>query len=241
MKNRLLLLNIVLIAACGLIGAQLYQSWKSARERERQTLNRKLPPAPAPSIPVAPTPTPLAAAGYLDIAQQYILAPDRNPNVVVEVKPTPTPTPIPPFPKFYGVMNLGDGPMAILAEGQSRQKPFMQGDKVGQFKLVAIGTEDLTFEFQDKILKKRFAELQDKNEGAPADSGARTTGPAAVAPAPTPTPMPRSSGPGTDTGGGIKACVPGDSDAPGTVRDGYRKVVSDTPFGKVCRWEQVAK
>ena len=48
-----------------------------------------------------------------------------------------------------------------------------------------------------------------------------------------------SQGPGVDTGGGIRACTAGDSAAPGTVSDGYRKIVSETPFGKVCRWEKL--
>jgi hypothetical protein len=44
---------------------------------------------------------------------------------------------------------------------------------------------------------------------------------------------------GVDTGGGIRACAPGDTAPAGTMSDGYRKIVSETPFGKVCRWEKV--
>jgi hypothetical protein len=33
--------------------------------------------------------------------------------------------------------------------------------------------------------------------------------------------------------------VPGDTTPAGTVRDGYRKLVTQTPFGNACRWELV--
>jgi hypothetical protein len=46
------------------------------------------------------------------------------------------------------------------------------------------------------------------------------------------------SGMGVEIGTDIRACVPGDDSPAGTVRDGYRKVISDTPFSKVCRWEK---
>ena len=37
--------------------------------------------------------------------------------------------------------------------------------------------------------------------------------------------------------GGVKPCVAGDNQPPGTVVAGYKKVVSQTPFGAACRWE----
>jgi hypothetical protein len=242
LKQKLILLNIVLLAVSGLFGAELYQSWKSARERERQMLNKRVAPGPVVAVVVGPTPAALTAAAYIEVAQQVLFFKTRTPDVEIVVTPTPTPTPVPPFPRFYGVMNLGDGPMAILAEGPARQKPFMLGEKVGQFKLASIGNEDLTFEWQDKTFKKKFSELQEKNEVAQAGGASeRTAGPTANAQAPKPTPPPVDGQPGLDTGGGVRACAPNDSAAAGTVKDGYKKVVNDTPFGKACRWEQVGK
>ena len=42
---------------------------------------------------------------------------DRNPTVVLDPPPPPPPPPqMPPLPVAYGVMDLGSGPTAILAE-----------------------------------------------------------------------------------------------------------------------------
>ena len=44
--------------------------------------------------------------------------------------------------------------------------------------------------------------------------------------------------PGADVpSGGVKPCVAGDNQPAGTVVAGYKKVVSQTPFGSTCRWE----
>jgi hypothetical protein len=43
--------------------------------------------------------------------------------------------------------------------------------------------------------------------------------------------------PGVDVGGGNRGCAASDKAPAGTVRNGYRKVEADTPFGKTCRWE----
>ena len=45
--------------------------------------------------------------------------------------------------------------------------------------------------------------------------------------------------PGAETGTGIKGCQPGDNSPAGAVVDGYRKLVTETPFGKSCRWEKI--
>jgi hypothetical protein len=65
----------------------------------------------------------------------------------------------------------------------------------------------------------------------------RTETPAAAAEAP----RPALAGPGEDTGRGFKTCNVADGNAEGTVKDGYRKVGYNTPFGQACRWEPVGK
>ena len=52
MKQKLILLNLVLLVVSGLFGAELYQSWKSARERERATLNKRVAPGPTLAVVV---------------------------------------------------------------------------------------------------------------------------------------------------------------------------------------------
>lgn len=234
MKNKLLLLNLALLVAIAVIGRQLQSDWRAARERERAMKARQVKPAaPPPSSQQAPPP-PVQAAAYIDVAQQNLFARDRNPNVVVEQE---KPKPVPPFPKFYGVMNLGDGALAILSDGRN-QRPFKAGEKVGEFKLAEIQTESLVFEWEQKKFPKKFVELQDRSSepAAASESTPRQAAGPVTPPAPA---TPARPGPGADMGGGLSACNPNDSSPAGTVVDGKRKVVTESPFGKVCRWEPV--
>lgn len=235
MRGKLLLLNLVLLVVLVLIGRELRSHYRAARAREQAMKTKQVKPPPPPPITQPVLPPPVVAAGYLDVAQQTLFAKDRNPNVVVEQE---KPKPVPPFPKLYGVMNLGDGVFAILSDGPNRQKPFKPGDKVGEFKLAEIQAESLIFEWDQKKFPKKFTELQDKaaEPVSASDSTPRqpTTPPAPAAPA-----TPARPGPGADMGGGLSACNANDSSPAGTVVDGKRKVVTESPFGKVCRWEPV--
>lgn len=236
MRKKLWFLNLLLIAGIALLSRELHSNWKAAREREKKIGTRPAPTPgaaiPATAIPTPPPPTPVQAAGYADVAQLMLFSKDRNPSVVVEAPP---PKPQPAFPRFYGAMNLGDGMMAILSDGPSQQKPFKPGEKVGEYKLTEIGEDTLVFEWDGKKFPKKFAELADRNEVA-VESTPRA--PVAAA-APPPPPKPTGPGPGTDMGGGFAACNPGDSSPAGTVINNMRKVVTETPFSKVCRWEPV--
>ncbi|MBL8217901.1 MAG: hypothetical protein JNL62_01660 [Bryobacterales bacterium] len=235
MRGKLLLLNLLLLAGLVLIGRELRSNWRAARAREEAMRAKQVkPPAPPPVTQTAP-PQPLVAAGYLDVAQQTLFAKDRNPNVVVEQE---KPKPVPPFPKLYGVMNLGDGAFALLSDGRSGQKPFRPGDKVGEFKLAEIQAEALVFEWEQKKFPKKFTELQDKT-AEPVSAGDSTPRQAAAPVTPAAPATPAKPGPGPDMGGGLSACNANDPSPAGTVVDGKRKVVTESPFGKVCRWEPV--
>ncbi|MCS7025542.1 MAG: hypothetical protein NZV14_12145 [Bryobacteraceae bacterium] len=236
MRKKLWFLNLLLISGLALIARELHVSWKAAREREKKLAAKPAPKPetaiPATALPVAPPPAPVQAASYADVAQQMLFSKDRNPVVVIEAPP---PKPQPPFPRFYGAMNLGDGMMAILSDGPSQQKPFRPGEKVGDYKLVEIAEDTLVFEWDGKRFPKKFDDLADRSEVS-SDSTPQI---AAAPAAPPPPPKPAAPGPGADIGGGFAACNPGDSSPPGTVINNMRKVVTETPFSKVCRWEPV--
>ncbi|MBL8212226.1 MAG: hypothetical protein JNK87_16025 [Bryobacterales bacterium] len=234
MSKKLWFLNLLLVAGLVMIGRELHASWKASREREKRMLGQRVSPVKEPPTTIGPPPAPVQATQYIDVAQQTLFSKDRNPNVVVEV-PVEKPKIMPPFPKFFGVMNLGDGPMAIMTEG-GRQKTFKAGEQIGEYKLLAIGTETLTFEWDGKPHVKKFSDLQAR-EAAP-QVEERTAAPAAPVTPPAPV-TPAKPGPGADMGGGLAACNANDSSPAGTVVDGKRKVVTESPFGKVCRWEPV--
>jgi len=49
----------------------------------------------------------------------------------------------------------------------------------------------------------------------------------------------KTARPGADVGQGYRGCLPGDSSPSGTIAEGYRKVMSTSPFGVSCGWEKI--
>jgi hypothetical protein len=234
MRRRLLLLNLILLSLAAAAGWQLRVQWLSGQTEERRLLR---PAAKTTAIiPVAPAdiPAPASAASYSNVAQKMLFSRDRSPDVVMETAPVKA---VPAFPLAYGVMDLGSGPLVILSEkAGAPNRGYSLGEKVGEFKLAALEDDELVFEFDGRTFRKRLADLKPKSE-QPAPQAAASAAAAPSLPAVKVAAI--ASGPGADMTTGIKACVQGDSTPAGTVRDGYRKVVSQTPFGAACRWELV--
>ena len=234
MRRRILLLNLLLVALTAAAAWQLRREYLAAQTREQAELAKRvrpLPPAPAAAPRIE---APVTALNYGEIAQKMLFSKDRNPNVVVEIAPPPPPKPMPPLPIFRGVMNLGDGPIAILSEKPNTPtREFRVGQQVGEFKLVAVNNRDIVLEWEGKQVTKQVEELTLRDDGKQEAAAARTEAPATAGAAAGPV----QSGPGVEIGGGIRACLPNDSTPAGTVVDGMRKVVSESPFGKVCRWQ----
>jgi hypothetical protein len=242
LKHKLAALNLGLAAFLAYAGFALRQEWLAGKAREAAELNKAVKPGPPPPwTPLAVAPA-VAPAGYAAIAEQTLFDRSRNPNVVIETPPPPPPKPMPPLPLYHGQMNIGTGPMAILsATANSAHQGLHPGETIGPFKLVDVNSDDITLEWEGKTIRKSVDELLDRGaapQQAPAPAG-RTEQPAAPPP---PAAAPKSAiGPGADTGAGFKRCEANDSTPPGTVVDGYRKVISPTPFGEACRWDPVGR
>lgn len=235
MKRKLLLLNLTLLALSVAAGVHLRREWIDARTREQEVLERRLRPVPAPRVAPLPAVEPVKAATYNEIAQKMLFSKDRNPIVVVEAPPPPKPVPMPALPLFHGVVDFGDGPMAIMSEGpKGAHRDYQPGDKVGAFKLVALNNEELVLEWEGKTITKRVDEFIDRSTPAPAAAGQAAAAKAAPVAPPVTT---AAAAPGGDLNGGVKACQPGDTSPAGTVSDGMRKVIKPTPFGSRCYWE----
>jgi hypothetical protein len=234
-KRKLLLLNLTLLALSVAAGVHLRREWIDARTREQEVLERRLRPVPAPRVAPLPAVEPVKAATYNEIAQKMLFSKDRNPIVVVEAPPPPKPVPMPALPLFHGVVDFGDGPMAIMSEGpKGAHRDYQPGDKVGAFKLVALNNEELVLEWEGKTITKRVDEFIDRSTPAPAAAGQAAAAKAAPVAPPVTT---AAAAPGGDLNGGVKACQPGDTSPAGTVSDGMRKVIKPTPFGSRCYWE----
>jgi len=234
-KRKLLWANLALLALSVAGGVHLRREWTEARAREADMLRKRTQPTPPPRISPLPAPAPVKADGYSDIAQKMLFSRDRNPVVVVEPPPPPKVVPMPPLPLFHGVVDLGDGPMAIMSVGpKGPHRDYQPGDKVGDFKLVAVNNEELVLEWEGKTITKQVDEILDRSTAAPPAPGPA----AAAAPPPAAALVAKApAAPGGDLNGGIKACQPGDTSPAGTVTDGMRKVIKPSPFGSKCYWE----
>jgi hypothetical protein len=236
------LLDLLLLAAVTLVGLMLRDRWVAADAREQALLRQMIPAVPTPALPQLPTVAPVTAAAYVDVAQQLLFSRDRNPTVILDPPPPPPapppPKPMPDLPAAYGVLDLGTGLRIILAEkAGSVHHGYQAGQTVGAFKIVSLTPTEITFDWEGKKVTRRIEQILDRSTAKSAEN-------APQAPAKQPEPNKLNSvaaktGPGQELGEKTRACVPGDPTPAGTVQDGFRKVVTKTPFGDSCRWEAV--
>jgi hypothetical protein len=233
LKKKLLLLDLVLAALSAVLALQVRDRWIEARKREQVVFGQRMKPlAPPPYSPLAAV-QPLTAAEYAEIVQKDLFATDRNPTVIIDVVP---PKPMPDLPIFYGLMNLGDGPLAIMsAKANQAPREVRFGGKVGEFTLVSANREEVVLEWDGKTITRKIVELTAK--AAAPNPAADAAAPAGPPPPTQPKPAAADGAPGADLGSGFRACVLGDTAAAGTVRDGMKKVVVSTAMGPSCRWE----
>jgi len=239
LKRKLWLLNFALIALLAAGGLRLRNEARDFQARKRATLGKKVPiPAPPPPLPAAPPPV-VTASSYLEIAQKMLWSKDRNSQVIVDPpKPPAPPKPLPPLPAVHGVMNL-DGPIVMMSDKQgARQRGIRPGEKIGEFKLVSVNGKELVLSWEDRTVTKTLDELIDRAGDSAAGTG--VSGPAGAGAAPPP--VQQSIGkpePGVKLTEGISTCQTNDPSPAGTVVNGMRKVIRQTPFGASCVWEAV--
>ncbi|MCC6262341.1 MAG: hypothetical protein IT169_02100 [Bryobacterales bacterium] len=240
MKTRLRFLNLILILACGFTVWQVRANHLEMAARERKTFEPRAKSSPAGEVKIVPIPPAEPPSAYVEVATRMMFAQDRNPNVVEEKKPEPEPKKMPALPVLYGVINFGDGPIAMLSQDDSgKQGSYKVGDTIGEFKLVKISKEKITFSWDGQEIEKTADQLKAQAKSAPKKTTKET---AAKAPAPVaPPPAPTKPGPGKETGGRERACQPGEKAPDGTVVDGWVKRTTYSPMGAVCFWEPVAK
>ncbi len=246
MRGRLFIINLLLLAC--IAGAAMELKKLLDETRKREALVRS-------SAPVLPSAKPVAAAAivekttpanYFDIAARLLFSRDRNPGV--EPPPPPAPPQIPAFPLAYGVLMIGDPPTVMLSEAKGKpQRGYRPGDRVGEFKILAVTGADVTFEWQDKNFTKTLGELADREASkllaAAPPPPASDNAPSAAAAKPVTTLGGGSSaskqGPGQVMTPTMKQCQPGDTAPDGAIVDGFKKINTATPFGFQCRWEKI--
>jgi hypothetical protein len=241
MSRKLWFLNILLLALAVFAGLQLRARWLAEKAREKAEFHRTIASIPAPPFTSAQVPLAATPANYVAIAQNDLFDPSRNPDVPIAPPPPPPPKPpVPPLPVYYGVMNIGDGPEAILGVSPGApQQATRPGETIGPFKLVDVTRVDLTLEWNGELIRKSLDEITSHATAPPPD--------AASAASNTPAPVqarveaPTAKGPGGDGFNGSKLCQPNDSTPFGTEQGGLRKTEIKTPFGSTCLWDPVGK
>jgi len=241
LNKKLWLLNLLLAGAAAYGGVQLRKEWQAAKDRERAKLNQPVNPGPTPRWTPLPAEQPVLAASYAPVAQKFLFDRERNPNVVVEEKQPPPPPPMPALPVYHGMMQIGSKPVAFLSlKADGAHQAVHPGEPIGEFKLVAVNSDEITFEWNGQKVTKRVDELPRSAAPPPeAQAAPDTRGQAA---APPPPPAPAATGPGAVTPfGGERTCTMNDGHNEGDIVDGYKKVVFTTPFGKNCTYQPVSK
>ncbi|MEP6961462.1 MAG: hypothetical protein ABI995_05265 [Acidobacteriota bacterium] len=254
MTRKVIVLNLLLLALLVWVGIRWRQSWLESKAREQAALTRQAKPATAVPPPAVPPVGAISPAEYLSVAQQNMFSKDRNPNVIVEPPPpTPPPPPpppeppVPPLPKYYGQMAFGQ-PVIVLSTDKATQKGYHVGDKVGEFTIAEFDSESVTLGWNGKSLKRAVKDLAPKEEerrAAAPPVAARTAtnvaarpnvskmgeGPSAAAPAERVEPEVGKPN------GAYRDCVAGDNSPAGTVKSGYKKVMTIGLMGNECHWE----
>jgi hypothetical protein len=252
MRQRLMIVSIVLFAATAAGLWRFRTDYRQAQERYRilQAAQPAAAPAPAP----APAPGPVQPGSFLDAAAKFLFSPDRNPTVVVE---QPKVKPRPALPQLYGVMNLGDGPIALMTiKPSDPHKPVRAGETIGEFKLLAASGDHITLEWDGQKIERQVSDLLVRGGGETSAGGGGGGAPIST----TGGSQTPGAGPGTQkvnpsvpvpqleymigapmqgANGTVYASPPGDTAPDGAILNGKKKVVRQTPFGSQAWWEDV--
>jgi hypothetical protein len=250
-NRKIILLNVVLVALAGWLIWMLRAKWVELHSHEHVVL------ASSPRTPNTPIPPPipgahaLSASDYSEVAQRTLFSRDRNPNVAIELPPPPPPPPpapkMPELPAYYGEIGFGD-PTVLLRLPKESQQSYHKGEKVGPFVLVSFNSDKIVFDWDGKLVERKPDELREKESvqevavarqqavAAPAPvnngGGFKQVGGAAEGPKLDPKI-------GADNGGGIHQCVTGEKSPPGTIVDGFKKLITTNMFGETCMWVAV--
>jgi hypothetical protein len=239
MKRKLIWLNLVLAGLLVAAGLKIRDEWTQRQQKREAVKQRTLKSVPPPTVDTPAAPVPVTAANYSDIAQKMLFNKERNPNIQVEVPPAPV-KPMPPLPLLRGVMGLPSGTLALMSiDAKAPGVGVKVGDKIGQFTLAALSADEISLKWEDKTVTKSVLEMIHHAQEQPAPANAPAVAQTAGAAPPPSGQNGKPLAPITGSADGIKSCVPGDTAPAGTVTDGYRKVVTATPFGSSCRWEPV--
>lgn len=260
MKRKLLMLNLALLTLLVAGGFELHRRVEQARSRY-EILRRFEAAKEAPAYPSPQAPGRVRQADFLPIVDRMLFYQDRNAIVEVEA-PVEKVVERPALPVLSGVMNLGDGPIALLADdAKSDPRPVQAGEKVGEYTFLGFSGDKLKLAWQGEEIEVSQDRLAAEPEprGRSGSRAASSAGSTSSSPARRPAAANRrqSNRPeaktqqaaadtrktiggryniGTEIRPGVYRADPHDDSPAGTEFEGYRKVVNPTPFGNQSWW-----
>jgi hypothetical protein len=242
MSRKLILLNVALVGIVVYAGVMLRNEMQSAKAREAKMRAARVSGMPPAAFATLVEQQPALATTYGRIAIHTLFHPSRNSEVLLAAAPVPVaaPKPMPALPGYFGTMNLGDGPTALLALGNKTAQPVRIGEAIGPFRLIDVNIVDITFAWDGHLIRRTLDQLTDHTIRTVAFTGNARS----VSEPPLPTVEPvvlRPLGPGPMTPQEVATCLPGDSMPYGTVQNGLRKVKIPTPFADACVWEPIGR
>ncbi len=252
MKKKLGLIN-VLLAALFVWGCLVLRGQYEHAQQRYEIFGVSTGTAEPPVMP-APTEAPaVRAAAYAAISQRLLLSRDRNPVIEVIV-PEEKKAERPQTPLLIGMVDLGDGPLALMApDADTSPRWTGVGDKVGEYALQAFDDDTVTLEWNGEsfeLLQSELAAAQfERRERRATRNGSaqrRTTASRARESAAN---LAGSSDVvekgkytiGRELTSGVYAADPRDGAKEGAEYKGYVRRVRATPFGSQHWWEKKAQ
>ena len=253
--KKLTLLNLALLALLVAGGFEFNRRLDQANSRY-EILQRFDEPKEAPPFPSPQTPARVRQADYLPIVDRMLFYEDRNAIVEVEA-PDEKVVVRPDLPVLSGVMNLGEGPIVLMADtAKDIPRPVAVGEKVGDYTFLGLAGDKLKLAWQgEEIEVSQDSLVGEPESGGPAaarsaggDSSSTAARRAATSrrratraetkaqPADTRKEIGGRFSIGTEIRPGVFRADPRDTSPAGTEFEGYRKVVNPTPFGNQSWW-----
>ena len=254
MKQKLLALNIGLGLIIVFAAVELVSRIREADDR-RDALLGASDTKESPDFPAPEQVARLRPADYRPIVDRLLFSPDRNPVIEVE-EPVEEKAERPAFPLLVGVMDFGDGPIAMMSEtARGTPLPVAVGEKVGEFTFLAALNDRITLEWSGRKFEVGEGELTgaeaSSSQSKPQRPRARQTAARrrskAASSANLSGEKPKSVSSkhyiGRPLSGqtGRRAADPNDGVADGTASEGWVRRVRKTPFGSQHWWESQPK
>lgn len=254
MKNKLLLLNALLLGVFVLGASELYRQWIEAEARYAR-IEQAERVVPLPNFPAPSERAQIRPAQFMPVVERMLFSKDRNPVVEVVVEEAAVEQ-RPDLPLLAGLADFGDGPRALMAAASSGTPQWLEtGDKVGDFVFEGLDGQKVKLSWKGEeftVAQEQLAGSMVRREPKAtkkASTRPAANAPAAAAQAQAPANLaanaPQAIGGeykiGKELRPGVFAADPKDDSPDGTTfkhADGatYVKTVRRTPFGTQTWW-----